>query len=55
MKKRTVRGVKYVMKTFFEKCIERYQRLAPGFELEHADTPFIDEEKGVVNHRGRRK
>ena len=23
--------------------------MAPGFDLEHTDTPFIDEDRGVIN------
>ena len=39
----------YDMKKFFEQSVALYQKLAPGFDLQAAETPFIDEDIGVQN------
>ena len=44
-----VRGMRYNMKVFFEQCVEQFQSVAPGYELKHVDTPFIDEDVGIEN------
>ena len=37
------------MKVFLEQCLEKYAELAPDAQLHHVDTPFIDEDVGVIN------